>query len=46
MKKLLLGLGLVLSITASANQYCKVVSIGIKLSDKNKMGQDYLYLQI
>ena len=27
MKKLLLGLGLLLSVTASANQYCKVVSI-------------------
>ena len=28
MKKLLLGIGLLLSVTASANQYCKVVSIG------------------
>ena len=28
MKKILLGLGLLLSVTASANQYCKVVSIG------------------
>lgn len=27
MKKLLLGIGLLLSVTASANQYCKVVSI-------------------